>query len=532
MIGVLVKNRLRALFGSVVGRAGRGKEIKKATPLKITLFGLLYLFVIGVFLFLSVSISYLLATALLPGAGWLYYLIFMGLSLTLVFILSIFETKTELFECKDNDLLLSMPIKPRDIVASRIIVVLIYNYIINAVIMLPAIVLYAIFGKSILGVFGGLLVFLLLPLFATALASFVGYLVAEISRKLKYKNIVTVIFTLALLGAYFWIIEILGDNLEALIESLAGITDKLAEEHKFLLFLGNAAMLKPLSILAVAVVSVLSAACAYILISSAYIRIVTNITGASKTVYKEKRLKRGSVMLALAKKDIRHFFSSPVYILNGALGLIMGLVIAVLALVNGDIFTLLVEELGMSEIAVSSLAVALLIIISSTTIISACSLSIEGKELWIIKTMPIQPKTVLFSKALMHFIISAPLNFVAAVLILIATAPPALYWIFYILAVLFANALFALCGILINVAFPKFDYENDAQAVKQSLATLISMLLCMLLGIALMVGTLILSIISEILGVILLLLVPIVLIAVCVLLLIYPASERYKKLNM
>ncbi len=32
MIGILVKNRLRALFGSLIGRAGRRKEIKKAKP--------------------------------------------------------------------------------------------------------------------------------------------------------------------------------------------------------------------------------------------------------------------------------------------------------------------------------------------------------------------------------------------------------------------------------------------------------------------------------------------------------------------
>ena len=34
MIGILVKNRLLAVFGSVVGRAKRGKEIKKASLLK------------------------------------------------------------------------------------------------------------------------------------------------------------------------------------------------------------------------------------------------------------------------------------------------------------------------------------------------------------------------------------------------------------------------------------------------------------------------------------------------------------------
>ena len=252
MIGILIRNRLRAVFGSAVGRAGRGKEIKKATPLKILLFAILYLFVVATFLFLSVSISYLLASVLLPAASWLYYLVFMVLSLTAIFILSIFETKSELFECKDNDLLLSMPIKPRDIVASRVAIVLIYNYIINAIVMLPAIVLYAIFAKDVLGVIGGILIFFLLPLFATALASVVGYLVAEISRKFKFKNLLTVIFTFAFVFLYFWFMNVIGDNLEQFIEILMGMSQQLAENYKILVFVGNAALLRPVSILVVA----------------------------------------------------------------------------------------------------------------------------------------------------------------------------------------------------------------------------------------------------------------------------------------
>ena len=38
MIKILIKNRLRAVFGSAVNRAGKGKEIKKASPAKIVLF--------------------------------------------------------------------------------------------------------------------------------------------------------------------------------------------------------------------------------------------------------------------------------------------------------------------------------------------------------------------------------------------------------------------------------------------------------------------------------------------------------------
>ena len=532
MIGVLVKNRLRAVFGSALNRAGRGKKIEKPSPVKLILFAFLYVFLIAVFLILSMSVSLMLAPILLPGLDWLYYLIYMCLSVTLIFILSIFETKTELFDCKDNDLLLSMPIKPKDIVAARVLIVLIYNYIINAILMIPAIVFYAIFAKNIFGIIGGILIFMLLPLFATALASFVGYLVAEISRKLKFKNLITVIVTFSLFALYFVMVEVIGNNLEAMLEALLGMGEELAQNHKVLLFFGNAALLKPLSILSVAAISIISAAIAYFMISSAYIRIVTERTGAKKAVYKEKRLKRGSAIAALTKKDIRHFFSSPIYTLNGGLGLIMGIVLGVVAIVNGDMLSTVTAELQISTASLANIAIALVILTFSMTIISACSLSLEGKQLWIMKTMPISPKTVLLSKAFVQFIISAPMILISTVLMLIATKPAPALWIVYIIIAQLANLSFSLLGILINVLFPKFDYENEAQAVKQSLATVVSMMLCMLVSMALLIGTFILSIINSAFGIALLIGGFAFFLPIEFILLLYPAADRYKRLDM
>jgi len=532
MIGTLVKNRLRAVFGSALNRAGRGKKIEKPSPAKLVLFAFLYVFLIAVFLILSMSVSLMLAPVLLPGADWLYYLIYMCLSITLIFILSIFETKTELFDCKDNDLLLSMPIKPKDIVAARVIIVLIYNYIINAVLMIPAIVFYALFANNIVGIIGGILIFLLLPLFATALASFVGYLVAEVSRKLKYKNLITVIITFSLFALYFVMIDFIGNNLEAMLEALLVMGEEFAQSHKVLLFFGNAALLKPLSILSVAAISILSAIIAYYLISSAYIRIVTERTGAKKAVYKEKRLKRGSAIAALTKKDIRHFFSSPIYTLNGAIGLIMGIVLGVVAIVNADSLRTIAADLEIPGAALANIATALVILTFSMTIISACSLSLEGKQLWIMKTMPISPKCVLLSKALMQFIISAPIILISTVLMLIATQPSPALWIVYIIIAQLANLSFSLLGILVNVLFPKFDYENEAQAVKQSLATIVSMMLCMLISMALLIGTFILSIINFALGIALLAGAFALLLPIEFVLLLYPMADRYKRLDM
>ena len=531
MIGILVKNRLLAVFGSVVGRAKRGKEIKKATLLKKSLFALLYLFIIGMFLALAVGMAYLFGSALLPGAEWLYYLLFMVISLTLTFILSIFETKVELFECKDNDLLLSMPIKPRDIIAARVSVVMIYNYVINAIVMLPAIVVYGIMAKDIAGVFGGILVFLLLPLFATALASLVGYLVAEIARKLKFKNLVTILVTFIFLGLYFWVVELIENNLESILEGLMGMSADLAEKYKILPFIGNAARLKPLSILAVGGVSILSAVIAYLIISSAYVRIVTDRTGAGKIVYKEKRLKVGNALTALTKKDVRKFFASPLYVLNGFLGLIFAVALGVFAILKRDMVILIADAFGVSNGTLGAFGVGIIALTVSMTIISACALSLEGKEFWIIKTMPIPSKTVICAKALMQFVISFVPVLISTVLVMIAISASAVWWIVYIIVAQIYSALFSLGAILINVAFPKFDYDNEAQVVKQSLSTLVSMFGGMLISAGVLVGAFFLLRVSSILSLLLLSVAPII-ILLAEILLIGPAAKRYESFNL
>lgn len=528
MIGILIKNRLRAVFGSSVSRAKKGREIKKASAGKIALFVLLYLFLAATFLLLSVSVSISLAEVLLPEADWLYYLVLMTLSLTLIFIFGIFETKTELFECKDNDLLLSMPIKPRDIVFARIFVVLIYNYLINAIIMLPAIIFYGLYTANLTGVIGGILVFLLVPLLATALASGVGYAVAEISKRLKNKNFFTIVITLAFVFLYIFGYTALTENIDVILENLLGISGELAENYKILYFIGRAGLLDPLPTLSLAIASIGAALIAYYLISSRYIKIVTDNRGVKKTVYKEKKLRTGTTLGALLEKDIRHFISSPMYFLNGALSLIMCVVVGILAILNKDMLASLSEDLFASSDSLANVAIALTALVSSFTIISACSLSVEGKQFWIMKSMPIRAKDALFSKALMQFVISALPILVGSVLMIIATSPSPLYWAVYIIAPQLVSAVFSVTGILINTAFPKFDYENEAQAVKQSLATLVSMLVCMLFAFALLIGTLIISIFSALLGALFLLAVPILLLVVELLVLAGPAAKRYE----
>ena len=51
---------------------------------------------------------------------------------------TVFTAKAQLFEAKDNELLLSLPVRPRDILASRMVSLLLWNLLFGVLVAVPA----------------------------------------------------------------------------------------------------------------------------------------------------------------------------------------------------------------------------------------------------------------------------------------------------------------------------------------------------------------------------------------------------------
>lgn len=489
MIKILVKNRLRALVGSIATRSKKG--VQKAGVGKKVAFALLYLFTLACFFSFSTSMAIVLGKVLIPiGAEWLYFSIFILSTLTIIFIFSIFETKSELFDCKDNDLLLSMPIKPRDIVAARVSVVLIYNYLEEVIIMLPCLIVYGVISAGIVGCVGIFAVSLFLPLLATSLSSIVGYAISRLSKLFKRKNIATVVICLIFIVVYVFGYEALMKNMTEFLENAEAIgsVDKLP----VLYYIGVSALFESYGLPVIIFVSLASFALTYYLISKSYIKIVTdNYTAGVQ--YKNAKIKRRSPLSSLVSKEIGKFFNSVTYMLNSGFGLVLEVVVGVLLIVKSDIIKAFAEAYLSDNKFADALCAANPIIIAAFTLmpamvmISACALSLEGKNLWIMKTLPVSDKTILISKTLPHVILSIPSSVITSVLLIIATSASPEYWFFYIVTPLLATSVYAIFGTVINVAFPKFDFQNEAQPVKQSLSVFIALSFGMLISIGIMV---------------------------------------------
>ena len=524
MIKLLVKNRLRGLISGML------KQGKNASKGKIALFAFLFIYLFAAVAFMSASFAYMLGEVLITnGFSWLFFAIFTLASFTAVFLLSIFETKSELFDCKDNDLLLAMPIPEKALVISRTVVVLIFNYLIQTIVIAPAIVVYAIISHDALGVCGAIIVSLFTPLLATALSSGVGYALAYFSKKIGKSTAITLVLSLGFLTLYFWGYSKLISGME---NFLVGFTpESIPNNLKLLEFIGNASLLKIVPLISLALVCVVLSALTYFLISARYIKLAIGNVGTKKVKYTAEKTDAKSPLFALTAKELKKFFTSAVYMLNSGIGLIFTVVLSVFLLLKKSMLAeIAVMLFGSVDFLAPALAVAL-VLLSSMNTMSASALSLEGKNLWILKTVPVDENTVVLSKVLPQIIVTTPPVLLSSVLLIIASGASPIYWLFVILTPLVANAAFAFLGLCFNILAPKFEFNNEAQPIKQSMAVFLTMITQTLLSIAAIAFTVFLlfkgyPLLSAVLGLLFFVIVAVV----AAVLLFIPCKQKYIKM--
>lgn len=476
MLKTLIKARLSALFSSIF-KGTRAK--KKRGPLIKVLPGLLALYVIGNFLI----IFGLLFNGICPplhqaGLDWFYFALVGMMAFGLIFIGSVLMTQSQLFEAKDNELLLAMPIPPGMILLSRMAMLLAVNYIFEILVVVPAGVVYFMNAPVTLGnILYFLIAFLFLPLLAMSPSCLFGWLVALISSKVRNKSLVVTSLSVGFLLAYFFIISKANEYAEYLIANGASIAEAIRSALFPAYQLGNAiAAEDPISLVLFILCAVIPFAAVYFILYVNFIRIVTTRAGSIKVVYRELPLKVSGAMTALVRKELRHFFSNPMYILNAAMGVVFTLIFPIAMFVKRDLLVALFMA-DIPGIAQMTGPIVLLILcgITSTNVISAPSISLEGKNLWIAQSSPVQGADVLLSKAYAHMVVCLPpIVFASAVLSFILDVSPIMKVLLFTTPALL-TIFEALLGVAVNLRFPRFDWISETAAIKQGISTIVVM---------------------------------------------------------
>lgn len=469
----MFKALLRVQFSSLwatLTRNTTGKK-KKSTG-KAVLVAILFIYILGCFFVMFGGMFYALAEPLsMLGLGWFYFALAGIIAAALCFIGSVFMAQQQLFNAKDNELLLSMPIPPSYILGSRMAALLLVNYAFELVVFIPVGVVWCMkLSVTAMGAVCFVLVCLLLPFLILSFTCLFAWLLALISSRLRFKTVITLVLSLAFLGFYMYAVMNMQNYLLALLESSAQLAGSVEAYAYPAYALGVAIAGGDLvSLLGFAACCILPFAIVCALLS----RFFTSVTTKRASVrikYRRTELKAAGAMSALLKKELRRFASNSMIILNSALGSIFLVIMGVAALIYRD---RLLEVLGFmpgGSDTLAGIAVLALSFMGAMDYISSATISLEGKCLWIPKTIPVPVRTILMSKVLLNVVIALPATLIASVCVAIALPMTALERLYVVLIPCIVSVFISLYGVVINLRFPKFDYINEVNVVKNSLS--------------------------------------------------------------
>jgi len=113
------------------------------------------------------------------------------------------------------------------------------------------------------------------------------------------------------------------------------------------------------------------------------------------------------------------------------------------------------------------------------------SVSLEGKSLWILQSMPVNMKDIMNSKILVNLTATVPGALISATMLVIGMKSGLAGGVVYYLLLLAFGVGTAVWGLLINLMIPNYEWESETQVVKQSLPAFLGMFPLMLLGVLL-----------------------------------------------
>ena len=473
MLKALLKKQFLELNSFYFQNRKTGKNRSKAGVVgMVVLYLVLFVYLAVVFFMLANT----LASVLIPmNYGWLYYAMMCLISMAFGVIGSVFTTYTGLYHARDNELLLSMPIPPYRILLVRMLGVYAMGMLYTCIIMVPSIVAGQLAAPGAWPLIAQILLTLLLGLVVLALTCFLGWIVALIAARLKNKSFITVIVTLALLAVYYVGYFRLNTFLREILEH-AEVLDRAIRRLYPLYVFGRAAEGDGVSLLVFAAIALaLTALCAWIL-SRSFIRIVTmkRGDGAKKADYRTKTVQKASgASAALLRRELKRFTSSSAYMLNCGLGLILLLAAAAAAVIKrGALRTALAgiaENMPGLVPALPVLLCGAVILLAAMNPISAPSVSLEGKTLWLLQSLPVRTADVLNAKLRLHlYLCAGPTVLCAAALAWVFELDFALA-IYAVILSLLATMLFAELGLALNLLRPSLSWTNETVPIKQSM---------------------------------------------------------------
>ena len=477
MIRVLMRKQLKMLFsGFFVDRKTGKSKSKSATLMGIIIYAVLVLGCMGsMFGYVAYSMCAPLCAA---GLDWMYMAMVALMTLAIGIFGSVFNTYASLYQARDNDLLLSLPIPVRAILFSRLSGVYVMGAMFAVTAMIPGIIVYAVVvHPGVWALVSAVIVMILLTFVIMVLSCILGWVVGKIGNKTRNKSFVTVILSLAFLVAYYAVYMNANKMLSKIIANSGMYSAKIKGSAYPLYSIGRAATGDGLQLALVAAGTLVISLAVWLILERTFIGIVTTKTGHTKKKNVVKAAKAQNQEIALLQREFKRLAASAVYMLNCSLGTLLMIVLAVVCLIKGKYIIDMISKIpGLPDGVLMLGACMAVCAAASMNDLTAPSISLEGKNLWIVRSLPVTSWQILRAKLRLHVVLTLlpALIFDIAMIVLVKPAP--LDCVMMLLIPCFYVCLTAYIGLTVSLKMPKLDWTSETAVVKQSMGVLVALL--------------------------------------------------------
>ncbi len=413
MLKTLLKKQMAEIFRNYFYDPKKNKmRSRGATIAYIVLYALLMVGLLGgIFALMAVGLCGPLVEG---GMDWLYYLLVGLIAVFLGTFGSVFSTYSSLYLSKDNDLLLSLPIPVRCVMASRLLGVYLLGLMYAAVVIVPGVIVYWLTAPVTAGtIVGGVLMVLIVSVIVMVLSCLLGWVVARISLKLKNKSFITVLLSLLFLAAYYFVYYKAQALITLLVENAAVYGMKIR--------------------------------------GSAYLLYLFGSVGAGDW------LAMGIVTVTQAALLALTLWGIVLLIKGGALGRMLA-----------DVFS---GNVGVVPV----LMCAAVCLLASMNDMAAPAVSLEGRNLWLVQSLPVVPWQALRAKLDVQLVLTGVPVLFCALCMVIVLPGSALEKALLVIVALLYTLLSALAALALGLKMPNLTWTNETTPIKQSGCVMLSL---------------------------------------------------------
>ncbi len=454
--------------------------------------GILYLLLMAFCIFMCIGYKNM-------GIGYAIPPLMATLISAMAFLFTFFKTNGYLFGFKEYDMLMSLPFSVKTIAEDKFLYMYVKSlpwYVSISVAMLAG---YGIAEKPALYVYPLWLVLsMILPLIPMAAASLLGFVIAKIGSgfkkggKLVQIVLILVLVVFALFSRFFIEAMFREQRTEEVLGSISDAVDNIGSVYFPLKWFSLAVNKTDIvSILLLAGLSVLVFETVFLLIARSYRKLNSALMShAASKSYKLKGQKKTSVVNSIAFKEFKRFTGSVNYLVNVGMGHMLTMVLAMASVIFGlDKMVATITQNAPLDVTrvypAIPLIIYLLVGMMSTT---TCSPSLEGKNYWILQSLPIEKSTIYKGKMLFNMYLAVPFTVLGIVLMSISAKVSFTDTILYIVLGIVLCGFSTTFGCVCGMKHMKLSWENEIEVIKQGAAVVIYMFPNMIITMLLIVG--------------------------------------------